>query len=126
MNCSPPPNMSSQTRGLSNETYQHHCYGGSSHPYSCDHLCSISASGSARTGFFGVRYCPAKSGAVTAAPQLYSCPAPGGNTVQAPTTPAPPATTGSPSTGRLLRAGNGTRFPILNPEKINGYRTETS
>jgi hypothetical protein len=25
--------------------------------------------------------------------------APGGNTVQAPTTPAPPATTGSPSTG---------------------------
>jgi hypothetical protein len=27
---------------------------------------------------------------------------------------------------RLLRAGNGTRFPILNPEKINGYRTETS
>jgi hypothetical protein len=56
----------------SNETYKHHCYGGSGNPHSRDHLRSISASGSARAGLFGICHCTAKSGAVSAAPQLYS------------------------------------------------------
>jgi hypothetical protein len=56
----------------SNETYKHPCYGGGGNPLSRDHLRSISASGSTRTGLFRICHCTAKSGAVSAAPQLYS------------------------------------------------------